>query len=151
MLTLGYELRYIGTGDPLYAEAREVRYDCLYAEWDLPRSLIDDTDGRVYKHLVALEEDCVIGYARLHLEGEDSKILQLSVAAPHRGRGVAVALMRELMHHAQMAGREEVYLDAREHVIGFYEKLGFDGEGDMFLSPRTHTPHLKMRRSVGDF
>lgn len=147
---MGCQFRYIGVNDPEYADAREVRYECLYGEWDLPRSLVEDTDGRAYEHLIAEEGGRVIGYARLHLEAGDAKILQLTVTSEMRGQGVAVALMQELMQRARREGRTEVYLDAREHVIGFYEKLGFVGEGELFLSPRTNTPHLVMRRSLAN-
>jgi len=147
---MSLKLRYIGLDDPAYADARELRYECLYGEWGLSRSLVEDTDGRVYEHLVAEDDGRVIGYGRLHLEDGDAKILQLSVDTEMRGQGIAVVLMNELMERAGREGREEVYLDAREHVIGFYEKLGFVGEGEFFLSSRTHTPHLVMRRSVAD-
>ena len=147
---MGIELRYISTDDPAYAEAREVRYECLYGEWGLPRELVEDTDGRTYEHLIATEAGRVVGYARIHLENGASQVYQLCVTREMRGRGIAVALMEELMERACREGRTHVQLDAREHVIGFYERLGFCGEGEIFLSPRTHTPHLAMRRDLDD-
>jgi predicted GNAT family N-acyltransferase len=144
------ELHYVQVGDDKYLEAKEVRYQCLYGDWGLPRELVEDTDGRTYEHLIAEEDGRVVGYGRLHLEAGDSQIYQLCVVPERRGRGIAVVLMQELMRRAKRAGRYEVHLDAREHVIGFYEKLGFVGEGELFLSMRTHTPHLVMRRALDD-
>jgi ribosomal protein S18 acetylase RimI-like enzyme len=91
----------------------------------------------------------VIGYARIRLAEGDAKILQVCVSPEFRRRGIATALMAELMHAAREEGRDDVYLDAREHVIDYYEKLGFEGEGEMFLSPRTGTPHRVMRYVFG--
>lgn len=140
-----YELRYIDPGTPEYAEAAEVRYDALYADWGLPRSLIADTDGRTYRHLAAFAGDRVVGYARIHLDEGESKIFQVAVARDRRLSGVGTSLVRELVRAAREAGREEVRLDARVHVIGFYERLGFVAEGEEFLSGRTQTPHRAMR------
>ena len=139
------ELRYIEPGMPEYASAKEIRYQALYGEWGLPRHLVEDTDGHTYRHLVAMSEGQVVGYVRIRLEDEDGKILQLTVDEKSRGRGIAKILMREVMDLAKREGFTEVYLDAREHVIGFYDGLGFVGEGEIFLSPRTGTPHRVMR------
>jgi ElaA protein len=143
-------IRCITVDDPAYLEAKEVRYACLYGQWGLPRELVEDTDGRAYVHVIAEEDGAVVGYGRIHLEGGDSQIYQVCVTDEMRGRGVATALVEELVEHARQEGRDEVHLDAREHVIGFYEKLGFVGEGELFLSQRTGTPHLVMRRSLED-
>jgi hypothetical protein len=141
----GFELRYIEPGTPAYELAREVRYEALYSEWELPRSLVEDTDGRTYRHLAAFAGERLVGYARIHLDGGESKIFQVSVTGDWRGRGVARALMDELIGLARSHGRTEVVLDAREHVLGVYEKLGFVVAGERFISPRTGTPHWPMR------
>ena len=138
-------MRYIDFQAPAYAEATELRYEALYAEWDLPRSLVDDSNPAEYRHLVATDGEAVVGYARIRLVDGDGKILQLCVAEEQQGRGLATAMMMELMRLARSEGRGDVYLDAREHVIAYYRKLGFVPEGDVFLSPRTGTPHQVMR------
>jgi len=144
-----FELRIIEPGTSEYAEAAEIRYDALYSEWNLPRSLVADTDGRTYRHIAAFDpEGRVIGYARIWLDQGESKIFQVSVDRAWRECGVGAALVRELIRMADQAGRTEVLLDARTHVIGFYERLGFVAEGEEFLSPRTGTPHRAMRASV---
>jgi ribosomal protein S18 acetylase RimI-like enzyme len=140
----------IAVDDPLHAPARELRYDCLYRPLDLPRGLVEDTDGRVFEHFVALNGDGrVVGYVRLHLEGGESKVYQLVVAQDLRGLGIGTALMDAALTRARAAGRDFVELDAREHAIGFYQRLGFECEGDLFLSTRTGTPHRRMRRTLG--
>lgn len=145
----GFRLAFIDAGTPEYARAAELRYDALYAQWGLPRSLIEDTDGRVYHHLAAFDPSGeIVGYARLWLEEGNSQVFQVSVDDGWRGRGVGVALMRRLMELAAQHGRTEVTLDARAHVVGFYERLGFVVTGDEFLSPRTGTPHRAMRATL---
>lgn len=140
-----FELRYIAPGTPEYLQAKEIRYECLYGELSLPRGLVEDTDGRTYAHLAAFIDDAVVGYARLHLQGGDSRIYQVCVTERWRNHGIARALVLELIGLAHRQGRNQVYLDARTHVIGMYERLGFIAEGDEFMSPRTGTPHRAMR------
>ncbi|MDP2181656.1 MAG: GNAT family N-acetyltransferase [Actinomycetota bacterium] len=140
-----FDLRYVAPGTPEYEQAKGIRYECLYGEWGLPETLVEDTDGRTYVHLAAVIDEHVVGYARLHLQGGDSKLFQVCVTERWRGHGIARALVLELIGLARRQGRRQVYLDARTHVIGMYEKLGFAVEGDEFLSPRTGTPHRVMR------
>lgn len=143
-----FELRYIAPGMSEYEQAKEIRYECLYGEWNLPRALVEDTDGRTYTHLAAFIDGEIVGYARLHLQGGDSKLFQVCVTERWRGHGIARALVMELIGLARRKGRRQVYLDARAHVIGMYEKLGFVVEGEEFLSPRTGTPHRVMRMQI---
>lgn len=139
----------IGTDDPRYQEARQIRYQALYAEWELPWDLVEDTDGRTYEHFVALDtDDRVVGYARLHLEGEESKAYQIAVVDELRGTGVGRALMAAVERRARAEGRDELGLDARVHAIGFYERLGFEVTGREFVSGRTGTPHRHMRKAL---
>jgi predicted GNAT family N-acyltransferase len=148
---LGQPVRVVGiaVGDPRYAKARELRYDVLYRRLDLPPSLVDDTDGRAFEHFIAIDaESRVVGYARLHLEGGESKVYQMAVEQDRRGQGIGTALMGAALARARAAGRDFVELDAREHAIGFYERLGFEVASDEFLSGRTGTPHHLMRKAL---
>ena len=131
-----------------YEAATRLRYDALYREWGLPRSLTDDADASAFTHIGAWDAGTLVGYARIDLTAEEPQIYQVSVARDRRGEGIGALLVRELMGIARDAGRAEVFLDARVHVIGFYERLGFEAVGGEFLSKRTHTPHRRMRRSL---
>jgi ribosomal protein S18 acetylase RimI-like enzyme len=139
----------IATVDPRYEAAREVRYRVLYAPWDLPRELVEDTDGHEYVHFAAVDaEGVVIGYARLHLESGESKAYQVAVEESWRGRGIGRALMDAVARRARAEGRDFLVLDARERAVGFYLRLGYSVEGETFISGRTGTPHRRMRRTL---
>lgn len=145
----GFTLAFIYPGTPEYDEAAEVRYQALYADLELPCALIADTDGRTYRHLAAFDlVGHIVGYARIWLDDGHSQIFQVSVSSAWRGRNVGATLVRELVALAASLGRTEVTLDARAHVIGFYERLGFTAWGDEFLSARTGTPHRAMRLTL---
>jgi predicted GNAT family N-acyltransferase len=135
--------------DPRYHAARDVRFSALYEPWGLPIRLVDDADGLEYVHFVAVAEDgSVVGYARLHLQGGESKAYQVAVDEPWRARGVGRALMAAVAERARAEGRDRLHLDARVYAIPFYERLGFTAEGDTFISGRTGTPHRRMHRPL---
>jgi ribosomal protein S18 acetylase RimI-like enzyme len=139
----------ITPGRSEYRTARELRYRTLYEPWDLPRDLVEDTDGRAYEHFAAItDEGELIGYARLHLEGGESKAYQVTVDESWRHRGVGRALMDAVEARARAEGRDFVELDARVTALGFYERLGYVADGDTFISGRTGTPHRHMRRTL---
>jgi predicted GNAT family N-acyltransferase len=144
-----FVVREIEPGTPEYEQAADVRYDALYREWGLPRAIIDDTDGRAYRHIAAFDGERLVGYARLWVEEGQSRIFQLAVADDRRGEGIGALLVDKLLGWAREAGRTEVELDARVPVVGYYERLGFTAESDVFIAGRARTPHRRMRRSLG--
>ena len=60
------------------------------------------------------------------------KIGRMAVLQEWRGRGVGVALLRELVARARTQGWPEVALDAQVSAIGFYERGGFVAHGEEF-------------------
>ena len=74
------------------------------------------------------------------------KMRQLAVRQNAQGKGFG----RELVNYAESflkgRGYEEIVLHARETARGFYEKLGYEVEGDPFIE--VGLPHLFMRKQL---
>lgn len=74
------------------------------------------------------------------------KMRQLAVRENAQGEGFG----RELVNYAESflkgRGYEEIVLHARETARGFYEKLGYEVEGDPFIE--VGLPHLFMRKQL---
>lgn len=141
-----FQLREIEPGTPEYLQADDVRYDALYREWGLPRSIIEDPEESALRHIAAFDGDTLVGYARIRLGEGDSRISQVAVAPERRGEGVGALLMDALERLARSAGSTQIELHARANVVGFYERQGFTAEGEEFISGRAHTPHRRMRK-----
>jgi len=79
----------------------------------------------------------------------DFYILDIAVAAGHRGRGVGRALMAEAEAAARAAGCAGLCLDvaADNPAVGFYRRMGF---GTAYASPARHglNAHIQMRRAL---
>ena len=74
------------------------------------------------------------------------KIGRMAVLQEWRGRGVGMALLRELVAHARTQGWPEVALDAQVSAIGFYEREGFVAYGEEFED--AGLPHRAMRLAL---
>lgn len=91
-------------------------------------------------------EGAVVGTARLRIVGTDGKAERVAVAAAARRAGVGRALMDVLEHEARARGLARVVLHAQDVAIPFYDALGYQGIGEMFVE--AGIPHLKMARTL---
>ena len=108
-------------------------------------------------HLAALaEDDEPVGACVLLPRGcpafpdrPDAWQLRGMVAAPGiRGTGIGRALTEAALREVRARGGGLVWCDAREAVVGFYERQGFRGTGAVYAHPETGAPHLLMYREL---
>jgi len=139
------EFRLITTADPAYADELELRYRLLRAPLGQGRSDTIFPFERDSLHLVALEDASVVGCVLFHPESAESgRLLQMAIALTHQGLGVGRKLVRTLEAELRQRGIREVHLHAREHVVTFYERLGYAVFGEPFVE--VSIPHRHMRR-----
>ncbi|HSV75342.1 MAG TPA: GNAT family N-acetyltransferase [Chthonomonadales bacterium] len=97
-------------------------------------------------HFVVEADGRVVGTARLvHLGDGCAKVGRVAILPEYRGRGIGHALM----HHVMEAGLRNcstLVLDAQVDVIGFYERLGFEAEGPVFLDAGIDHRRMRMER-----
>lgn len=98
--------------------------------------------------LVAEHEGCVVGtatyvpdggpFAELSSGPGEAEFRMLAVAAEARGRGVAEALVREMLDRARRAGKARMVLSSSKHMRAahrLYERLGFTRAPELDWSP----------------
>ncbi|UAL29397.1 GNAT family N-acetyltransferase [Nocardioides rotundus] len=124
-----------------------------YALWRLRQDVFvveqaspyPDLDGRdldpTTRHLTVHDDDRLAGCLRLVDDGDVLRIGRVAVAASHRGRGVAAALMDAAMARV---GDRPCRLDAQTYLVGFYASYGFAVDGPEFVEDGV--PHLPMAR-----
>ena len=74
------------------------------------------------------------------------KMRQLAVRENVQGKGFGRELVNYAESFAKGRGNEEIVLHARETARGFYEKLGYEAEGDSFTE--VGLPHFAMRKKL---
>lgn len=103
---------------------------------------VDDLDGQA-THLLATLNGRPVGSARLLTHGHTGKIGRVCVLPGQRGTGLGAALIRAAVDQFRtMPGITKVKLGAQTHALGFYEKLGFTAQGDIYQD--AGIPHRDM-------
>lgn len=127
-------------GKPLI---HQVRTEVFVHEQNVPADLeIDHLDG-ISQHVLATYEGHPVGTGRLTPQG---RIGRVAVSRPLRRQGVGQQIMEQLLELAQRNHHREVVLSAQHHAIAFYEKLGFECEGEAYLEVGIW--HVKMRKHL---
>ncbi len=108
----------------------------------------DDLSGEVHElTLAALEDGQVQGCVMLRpLPDGELKLRQMAVAPELQGRGVGAQLVTAAEELGRERGFCKMTLHARDTAIGFYERLGYDIEGQQF--EEVGIPHHKMFKQL---
>jgi predicted GNAT family N-acyltransferase len=134
-------------GSDLMRAAFELRIEVFVDEQGVPRELeLDELDPGA-THLVAILGDRVIGTLRLLEHDGAAKIGRVAVRAAARRAGVGARLMARAEAIARGRGCAEIVLHAQVAVAGFYQRLGYVEEGDLF--DEAGIPHIAMRKQIG--
>lgn len=125
----------------LYDVAR-LRQAVFVVEQECPYPDLDGRDTEPgTRHVLLLDDEELIGYARVLDDGAEWRIGRVVLARAARGRGLADVLM----HTALSVCRDRpVVLDAQSPLAAWYAGFGFTASGPEFLEDGI--AHLPMRR-----
>ncbi|NKX38909.1 GNAT family N-acetyltransferase [Tritonibacter mobilis] len=112
----------------------KLRFEVFVDEQGVPveeeRDALDDTAT----HLLALQDGTPVGTARIVFQDDTAKIGRVCVVKTARGTGLGANLIEACVNVARnQAGITRAKLGAQTHAIGFYEKLGFEVYGPVYL------------------
>ena len=141
------------------AAAYALRHEVFVVGQDVPAELERDELDATAQHVVALQDDEVVGTGRLvdgridsdlRLEagtpGTVATVGRMAVSAEARGLGVGRALLDALVDRARSLGLPAVELHAQVHARQFYERAGFVPFGGVYLEAGIE--HVGMRREL---
>ena len=126
--------------------ALALRYEVFCVEQGV--SLEDELDGRDDDalHLVVVDGVEIVGTCRLLADGSDLKLGRMAVAGPHRGRGLAAALLVEADACARELGAQRIVLAAQLTAQAVYERAGYAPYGEVFLD--ADIEHVMMGKAL---
>jgi len=135
-----YSANWIEDGDFI----KSIRFEVFVREQNVPVELeIDGLDDECFHALAKSPSGKAIGTARMLKNGHIGRI---AVLKNFRKRGIGKNLLEFFIQKATSLGLVEVELNAQVHALDFYEKLGFEKEGDIFLD--ANIPHVHMIRTI---
>ena len=121
-----------------------LRREVFVVEQEVPIELELDGADSDCRHLLAFDsEGRPIGTARMEADGHIGRI---AVVKSWRRRSVGSQLVEALVESAREAGLTSVDLDSQVHALGFYQKLGFEPRGEVFME--AGIPHQTMFRCL---
>lgn len=155
-------LRFIGINSSEYDQALRLRYQLFYQEHGIDLEAIRTADRQAHnsptepphQHLALTDKDTgqVLAYGQLGQNGPDEfQVYQMVVDPKYQRQGLGRQILATLVDRAIAQGATHVVLHARVSKMQFYEKSGFEPTGDVFPSPQTRVPHIKMVRSIKTF
>lgn len=125
----------IDFGSSRYNELVELRYKILLEPLGL--KFLDSFRAKEanYLHIGCVEQldDKLVGGLILApLDNERIRLMQVAIDTVYRGEGVGRELVKYAEKRAKEAGYSQIIMHAMLSVVGFYEKLGYHAEGDVF-------------------
>lgn len=112
-------------------DAMPVRHEVFIVEQQVPPELELDEFDAVSTHVVLYSQaGQAVATGRLLPDGHIGRV---AVLKPWRGRGLGRKIMLALMQRARQQGLSGVVLSAQHHARSFYEDLGFQAEGGIYM------------------
>ncbi|MDD7312848.1 MAG: GNAT family N-acetyltransferase [bacterium] len=125
----------IDFGSSRYEQLVELRYKVLLEPLGL-KFLDSHRDKEVnYLHIGCVEnldDKLVGGLMLIPLDNQTIRMMQVAVDAKYQGEGIGRELVKYAEKRSKEAGYKTIVMHAMLNVIGFYEKLGYKQEGDIF-------------------
>ena len=125
-----------------------LRFTILREPWNQPLGSEVLADESEAIHAMVLEDDQIIGVARMHKSGENQgQVRCVAVAVEAQGKGVGKAIMLHLEVKAKEMGMQEIVLEARENAVPFYKSMGYVIEKESYLL-FGEIQHYRMKKGI---
>jgi len=122
-------------GSTRYQELLDLRYKILLQPLGLKFLDSYREQEASFLHIGCIDnstDKLIGGLILVPIDNEEIRIMQVAVDVIHQGEGIGKKLIKHAETVAQEIGYERIIMHAMLSVVGFYEKLGFVQEGDMF-------------------
>jgi len=134
-------------GGPAWREAVALRHELLrkplglaFAEEQLRREC-------EALHYAVYDGDAIVATAFLQpLDAERVQLRQMAVAPARQTQGIGRLLLGHMEEDARRRGYRQVVAEARVSALGFYLKLGYEAEGDVY--DHLGLPHRWVRKNL---
>lgn len=150
MLNLTYALSMqiqlnIGAFSTAAADIQSVRQQVFQQEQGVAPAVDFDGLDELSEHIVVYVDGIPIGTARIrYLNQQLAKIERVAVITAYRNQGIGKRIMQAAIAYLDQKNVPESKVHAQSHAAAFYQKLGFEPQGEEFYEAAIL--HLQMRR-----
>jgi len=125
-----------------------LRFNVLREPWNQPlgSEVLADEDQAI--HTIAVEDNEVLGVARMHESAEkQGQVRCVATATAAQGKGIGKAIMAYLEDQAKAKGWTEIVLEARENAVPFYQRIGYTIIAESYLL-FGEIQHYRMKKAL---
>lgn len=118
-------------------ETLSVRQRVLWP--DLPLSDLRLTEDDIGLHFGAFysvsgdDSGTIVGVASFFVDATSARLRKMAILPEMQGRGCGTGIIDSAVDHFKSNGITLIWCDVRASAVGFYNRLGFEIEGDTFL------------------
>ncbi len=103
-----------------------LRWKILRAPWNQPEGSEKDELEQQSIHIMAVENNKVIGVGRAHFNSDsEAQLRYMAVEEEWQGRGIGKLILNELEKRVIEKGAKKIVLHARDNAVKFYEINGY--------------------------
>lgn len=126
-------LKIIDYGSKEYKQMVDLRTQILRKPLNLSFSTEELEKEKDNLLIAAYEDDAMLGCCMLvQIAPNTVQLRQMAVKAGLQGKGIGRVLMQFAENIARDRGNKKIKMHARKTAAGFYEKLGYNIEGEEF-------------------
>lgn len=135
----------IKKGNQDFSEIRAIRTAVFIEEQGFCNEF-DDIDASAW-HTLVLDGQRAVATGRAFPNEDGSYTIgRVAVIREYRGKGAGSVVMRSLEQKIRELGAPEIRLSAQTQAVGFYQSLGYQGDGEEYLDE--HCPHIAMVKKL---
>lgn len=137
------------TASTTYKDALDIRRAVFVVEQQVPLDLeIDQYEADCTHFVLYTSEQLPVATLRILLlkDSDDVLIQRVATLKNHRGNGYAAALVTAALAYLKTKNITCVELHAQLQAMPFYEKLGFQAFGKVFLD--ADISHMAMKKTI---
>lgn len=123
--------KFDGKKEGLLDAAFAIRQEVFIEGQQVPHELEKDGYDPEAIHYLLIFNDKYIGTARRRLTSQGVKLERFAVLPKYRNRGLGKKLLQIVMEDLK-SYPGQIYLNAQQMVVSFYEQAGFEKVGDPF-------------------
>ena len=149
MASAEIDYKYITIDSPYYLATVTLRHDVFYRPSGARIDAVTDSKEAKSKHLVAINNDQVVGYIRITVEGKTAQLSQFVVAPEMQGRAnIAKNLYAKATSKAKQLGAKKISGEIRLPMTNIASRMGYDVSNGVFPSPETGIPHKRVEKEL---
>lgn len=125
-------------------EAKEIRETVFVKEQGFKKEF-DEVDN-LARHMIIYEEEQPISTCRFYFNEEKQSFIigRIAVRKEYRGKGIGRKMLKEAEDIIRQDGGKSTMVSGQVRVEKFYEKLGYQKQGEVFLDE--DCPHIWMKK-----